>query len=331
MALLSYRATFLGLVLASVAIASADARQFRSSDVQPIDSPTVEAVAHMGELLRQRTGGRYGIDVEHGDKDSENFTIAQVRTGTLDMARVNLAVFNSMVPATIVPSLPFLFRSTGHMRRVLDGPIGDQILASMESEGFIGLCFYDMGARSFYSRKGPIHSVDDMKGLAVRVQPSDISVEMIKAMGARPVAVPFDRITAALKAGVIDVSENSWPAYVGAGHYRVAKYYSLTEHSMMPGVLVFSKRVWTELSPADRRAVRAVAKESVSFMRDRLDRYHVAARLKAEKSGSEVIDTVDRKSFADVLIPLYPTLLPAPFLQAMIRQVQADAEISSVP
>lgn len=247
------------------------------------------------------------------------------------MARVNLAVFNSMAPATIVPSLPFVFRSTEHMRRVLDGPIGDEILASMDADGFIGLCFYDMGARSFYSRKGPIHSVDDMKGLAVRVQPSDISVETFKAMGARPVAVPFDRVTAALKAGVVDASENSWAGYVSAGHDRVARYYSLTEHSMMPGVLVFSKRVWSELSPDDRRTVRAAAKESVSFMRGKLDSYEVSARLKAEQSGSEVVDTVNRKSFADVLTPLYPKLLPDPALRAMIRQVQADAATASVP
>ena len=98
------------------------------------------------------------------------------------------------MPATIVPSLPFVFRSTEHMRRVLDGPIGSEILASMDSRRLIGLCFYDMGARSFYSRKEPIRSVDDMKGLAVRVQPSDISVETFRAMGARPVAVPFDRV-----------------------------------------------------------------------------------------------------------------------------------------
>ncbi len=286
----------------------------------------------MSALLRQRTGGRYGVDVEHGDKDSENFTIAQVRTGTLDMARVNLAVFNSFIPSTVVPSLPFLFRSTEHMRRVLDGPIGDQILASMEAEGFIGLCFYDMGARSFYSRKGPIHSVEDMKGLAVRVQPSDISVETIKAMGARPVAMPFDRVAAGLKAGLIDASENSWPAYVAAGHDRVARYYSLTEHSMMPGVLVFSRRVWSELSPDDRRRpFDAAAKESVSFMRGKLDAYEVSARLKAENSGSQVIDGVNRKSFAAVLVPLYPTLVPDPRLWAMIRQVQADDEVARVP
>lgn len=324
-------AASLGAVLASFVIATAEARQFRSSDVQPLDSPTVQAVAHMSKLLHQRTGGRQSIHVDHGDKDSENFTLAQLRTGTLDMARVNLAVFNSIVPATIVPSLPYLFRSTEHLRRVLDGPIGDEILADMDSAGVIGLCFYDLGVRSFYSTKAPIRSVDDLKGLSVRVQPSDIFTEMIKAMGAKPVAVPFDRMTAALKAGVIDAAESSWSAYVGAGHNRVAKYYSLTEHSRMPGVLVFSKAVWSELSAADRQAIRAAARESVSFMRSRLDSYEASARLRAGSGATEVIDAVDRKSFADVLTPLYPKLLPDPALQAMIKRVQASSDVATVP
>jgi tripartite ATP-independent transporter DctP family solute receptor len=297
----------------------------------PADSPTVEEMKHMGELLRQRTGGRLGINVEHSDKDSENFTVGQVRTGLLDMARVNLAVLNSLLPTTIVPALPYLFRSTEHMRRVLDGPIGDRILADMEAEGFIGLCFYDQGARSFYSSKGPIRSVDDFHGLKVRVQPSDIWAEMIRTLGAKPVPMPFDHVAAALKAGAIDASENNWPAYVATGHHHVAKYYSLTEHSMMPGVVIFSRRVWTELSPTDRRAVRAAARDSVAFMRGKLDAYEVSARLKAENSGALVIDDVDRKSFANVLLPLYPKLLPDPRLQQMVLDVQADVESASVP
>lgn len=326
-----YRAAFVGIVAAALFVTTAGARQLQSSDVLPTDSPTVEAMKHMGDLLRQRTGGRLGVNVDHSDKDSENFTVGQVRTGLLDMARVNLAVFNSLQPETIVPALPYLFRSIDHMRRVLDGPIGDRILASLDHDGFVGLCFYDLGARSFYSARGPIRNVGDLNGLAVRVQPSDIWAELIRALGAKPMAIPFDRVAAALKAGVIDASENTWPAYVATGHHRVARYYSLTEHSMMPGVLVFSKQVWTELSPQDQHAIRAAAKDSVTFLRGRLDAYEVSARLKAENSGSQVIDDVDRKSFADVLRPHYSKLLPNPRLQQMIRDAQADVEVATVP
>jgi tripartite ATP-independent transporter DctP family solute receptor len=327
----SHHVAFLGIVAAAIVVTTANAREFQSSDVLPADAPTVEATKHMGELLRERTGGRLGIKFGHSDKDSENFTVGQVRTGLLDMARVNLAVFNSMQPETIVPSLPYLFRSAEHMRRVLDGPIGDRILAAMEPAGFVGLCFYDLGARSFYSTKGPIRNVGDFKGLSVRVQPSDIWAEMIRTLGAKPIAIPFDQVAAALKAGVIDASENNWPTYVATGHHRVAKYYSLTEHSMMPGVLVFSRKVWTELSPADQRSVRASARDSVAFMRGKLDAYEVSARLTAENSGSQVIDDVDHKSFADALRPLYSKLLPNPRLQEIIREVQAGVGVAKVP
>jgi tripartite ATP-independent transporter DctP family solute receptor len=332
MFLVGHRAPLMGLALAVVAVMAADARQFRSSDVQAADSPTVQAVGYMSALLRQRTDGKFGIDIEHGDKDSENLTIAQVRTGLLDMARVDLGVFNTIVPNTIVPALPYLFRSEHQLRVVLDGPIGDEILASMEPEGVVGLCFYDMGARSYYGTTGPIRRVDDMRGRKVRVQPSDIAVDMIKAMGATPVAVPFDRVSAALKAGVVDVAENNWPAYVATGHVHVAKHYSLTEHSMMPGVLVFSRKVWTELLPAERAAIRKAAKESVPFLRSQLDAYQIAARVTAETSGSQVVDDVDRRSFAQVMRPLYPALLTNPRLQALVDRVRrVDGEVARVP
>jgi TRAP-type C4-dicarboxylate transport system substrate-binding protein len=167
--------------------------------------------------------------------------------------------------------------------------------------------------------------------LKVRVQPSDIWAELVRTLGAKPVGIPFDQVTAALKTGVIDASESNWPTYVATGHHQVARYFSRTEHSMMPGVLIFSKKVWTELSSSDQRMVRAAAKDSVTFMRSRLDAYEVSARLKAENSGSVVIDDVDRKSFARTLLPLYPKLLPDPRLQQMVRDIEADVAFASVP
>jgi TRAP-type C4-dicarboxylate transport system substrate-binding protein len=321
-----------GLALLVVAVTSiaAEARHFRSDDVQGATSPTVRAVANMAERLKERTNGRLGIDIGTNDRDSENFIVGQVQTGLLDMARVNLSVFNSTLPSTIVPSLPFVFRSPAHMRRVLDGPLGRQILLSMEGRGLIGLCFYDAGARSFYSKK-PIRRVADMEGLAVRAQPSDATTEMIRAMGARPVAMPFDHVGAALKAGVLEVVEGTWPGYVAAGHERVAPYFNVTEHSMMPSVLVFSRKIWIELSGDEQTAIRAAATDSVMFLRRHIDSYEAEARLEAEANGAQVIDDVDRKSFADVLVPLYPTLAPEPRLQAMLRQAQSDDDVASEP
>ena len=212
--------TIILAVAFTAATAAAQPREFRSSDTHSIDYPTVQAVAHIDRLIRDLTGGRLGIQtMGHDDQDSENYTIAELRNGTLDMARINLAALNNSVPSTVVLSLPFLFKSKPQMRRVLDGPIGDEILADLERQGLIGLCFYDTGARSYYSSNKPIRNVRDMKNLKVRVQAADKSAEMIRAMGAEPVPLPFDRIREALEAGVIDAAADNWTSYVTSRHH----------------------------------------------------------------------------------------------------------------
>lgn len=314
------------IVLAvALTAAAAQAREFRSSDTHSIDYPTVQAVAHIDRLIRDLTGGRLGIQtMGHDDQDSENYTIAELRNGTLDMARINLAALNNSVPSTVVLSLPFLFKSKPQMRRVLDGPIGDEILADLERQGLIGLCFYDTGARSYYSSNKPIPNVRDMKNLKVRVQAAGKSAEMIRAMGAEPVPLPFDRIREALEAGVIDAAADNWTSYVTSRHHEVAKYYSHTEHNMAPSVLVFSKRVWDTVPKGDQKIIRAAAKESVPFMRKLWDDHASNERATLTAPGSQIVDDVDRKSFSDFLLPLYPKLVSTPRLQAMVKRIKAD-------
>ena len=328
---LTFRAACLGILFAALQSPLAEAREFRFADLLPAGSPSVETVLHLDSALRERTGGRLGITVGYGSTDTENFIVGQLRVGLLDMARINLSAFHSTVPATIVPGLPFLFSSDEHLQRTLEGPIGDRILAAMEKEGFIGLCFYGMGARSLYSAQRPIRSLDDIKGMTIRVQPSAAAVEVVRALGARPLAVPFDRVDDALKAGVVDAAENSWPAFVAAGHDKVAKYFNLTEHAQMPSVLVFSRKTWNELSRVDQVMLRAAASDSVPYMRSRLAAFDVVASERARKSGVEVITDVNRKSFADALVPLYPRLLPDLRLQAMVQEIKAGSEIANVP
>ncbi len=249
----------------------------------------------------------------------------------LDMGRVNVAALNTLVPATIVPTLPYLFRSTAHMYRTLDGPIGEDILGSLSSVGLVGLCFYDLGAQSFYGRTRTVRHPDDLRGLAVRVQPGSVSPKIMQALGATAVAMPFDRIHAALKTGVIDVVDDTWTTYVAAEHYKLAKHYALTKHSRVPGVLVVSKIVWEQLPRPDRAVIRAAAKESAGRLRANLDAAERDAREKAERDGAEIIDDVDRKPFADALRPLYPTLLRDPKLLDMVKRIEADDEVAHKP
>src|SRR6478735_3689960 len=158
--------TFLAAAAALLAAAGAQATEFRSSDIHPDDYPTVLAVRHMGETLSKLTNGKHTIKVfAKSALGQEKDTIEQTKLGALAMTRVNVAPMNNICPATMVPTMPFLFRDTGHMRRVLDGPIGDEILKSCEEQGFVGLAFYDSGSRSIYTVKKPIKTLADTKGM----------------------------------------------------------------------------------------------------------------------------------------------------------------------
>jgi tripartite ATP-independent transporter DctP family solute receptor len=318
--------------LLAVAIATsgstAHGKELRSSDISPLDSPTVQAVVYMDGLVRQRTEGRHSIGMlGQEDADSENFTIGQVRNGTLDMARVNLAVFNATVPSTVVPSLPYLFKSTDHMRRVLDGPIGEKILADLEDQGLIGLCFYDGGARSFYSTKKPIQRAADIKGMKVRIQQGDSAAAMVRALGATPMPMSHQQGYVALQAGVVDAAINSMQFYSTSRHFQVAKYFSVTEHSMAPGVLVFSKQVWDTLSKNDQEAIRSSAKDSVQHMRKLWDASEASARSHAVAGGAHIVTDVDGKSFAEALLPLHPVLVTSPRLRSMVAEIEARADV----
>lgn len=321
-------ARVLGVLLGLCTALPADAREFRSSDIYPFDYPTVQATVQVDKLMRERSGGKLGITVlGYDDRDSENYTAAQVRNGQLDMARINLAALNSLAPSTAVLTLPYLFKSKEHTRRVLDGPIGEEILASLESHGLIGLCFYDGGPRHFYSVKQAIRTPADFKGLKVRVQQSDVWAAIVRALGAEPVVAPADRVYLKLQSGVIDAAEHNWPSYVSLRHYQVAPYFSLTEHSMAPAVLVFSKHVWDTLSADEQAIIRDAAKDSVPVMRRLWDDYEMSAERTVEKAGGKIVRDVDRKAFVDQLVPLYPSIIADARLQPLLRRIQADESL----
>ena len=238
------------------------AREFRAADIQEESYPTVQALLFMDKLVAERTGGRHRIRVFHSRQlGEESQTIEQTRVGAIDLNRINVAAIGDVAPVLNILAQPFLFRSIDHLYKVIDGPIGDDILAAIEPNGFIGLTFYDSGARSIYTRSPPVRGLPDLKGLRIRVQQSDLVIRMMKALGAEPVVLPYGQVLTALSARLVDGAENNWPSYVTTGHYKVAQYYTVTEHTMGPEVLVMSRRAWQELSDADRAIFRAAARE----------------------------------------------------------------------
>ena len=209
----------------TAASTSAVAREFRAADTQSEDYPTVQALRYMGRLIAERSGGRHQIRVFHSRQlGEEKETIEQTRVGAIDLNRTNVALIGTFVPAMNVLAMPFLFRSIEHLQKVLDGPIGNEILDSFEPYGFVGLTFYDSGARSIYNSVRPVRSIADMKGLRIRVQQSELMSDMIRALGAEPVELPYGQVLTGLATKLIDGAENNWPSFVTTDHYKYAGY-----------------------------------------------------------------------------------------------------------
>lgn len=296
----------------------------RSADTHAEDYPTVVAVKRMGELLQERSDGRIAIEVFPGRQlGEEKDTIEQTILGAIDLNRVNLAPLNNIAPLTKIPALPFIFRSEEHMHEVMDGEIGQEILDSLEEHGMVGLAFYDSGARSFYNTRQPIRTPADMEGMKIRVQNSDLFVDMVEALGANATPMEFGQVYEALKTGVIDGAENNWPSYDSTRHFEVAPYYTLDQHSLSPEVLVMSKKSFDALSPEDQELVRQAARDSVPVMREAWSERVEAAKANVAQNGNEVIEEVDKQPFIDAMQPVYEKHAGEPEQQALIERIQA--------
>lgn len=299
------------------------ARNFRSADNQVADYPTVEAVQYLARLVAERTGGRHTIQVFHTRQlGEEKDTIEATKAGAIDMNRINVVPMGAYVPTVNVLAMPFLFRSADHMHNVLDGEIGREILASFAPHGFIGLTFYDSGARSIYNNVRPVRSLADLKGLKIRIQQSQLMVDMIKALGAEPVELSYGQVLTGLSTKLIDGAENNWPSYVTTDHYRHAGYYSLTEHLMAPEVLVMSTKAWDSLSEQDRTIFREAARESNVFMRERWKALEKKSQQQAEAAGIMVIRGIDRQPFEAAMAGIYAKAASDPTIGHLIDRIR---------
>ena len=314
--------TLIAAAALTVLASLAQATEFRSADTHNADDyPTVAAVKYMSTLLEQKSGGKHKIKVFNKQAlGSEKETIDQVKIGALDFTRVNVGPMNAICPLTQVPTMPFLFSSIAHMRKSLDGPVGEEILKSCESAGFVGLAFYDSGARSIYAKK-PIKTVADAKGLKIRVQQSDLWVALVSAMGANATPMPYGEVYTGLKTGLIDAAENNIPSFDTAKHVEAVKIYSKTEHSMAPEILVMSKLIWDKLPKAEQDMVRAAAKESVAFQRQKWDEQEAKSLANVKAAGAEIVD-VDKTSFQAVMGPVYDKFMTTADMKRLVKTVQ---------
>ena len=318
----------LGVASTRVAAAATDGaagRLFTAADVHVNGYPTVEAVRWIGKRLEAETNGRLGVRVYHsGQLGRENDTVDLTRFGALDIARVNFAALNNPFPLTQIFALPYVFDSVEHMRRAADSELGQAVLRGFEQRDLIGLAIYDSGSRSFYNVRRPIVEPPDLHGLKIRVPPSDIFIDLVRALGANPTPLPYGEVYSALQTHLIDGAENNWRTFHTSRQFEVARYWSESEHSFAPEALLLSRHTFDSLSVADRELLLRVAQESVPYMRSLWDRMQEESRTHVSAAGVKV-NEVDRDSFHRVSHPILESYVKKSSLHRLYEGIRALA------
>ena len=302
-----------GIVATAVAFApdSALAQKVvrKAADVHPLGYPTVVAVENIGKKLEGATNGRLSIQMFPSMQlGGEKEMIEQAQVGALQFARVSTGPVGTVVDNLNVFNLPFVFRDTKHMRAVIDGPIGDQLLKEISDNpktGLIGLAWMDSGARSFYNKVRDVKSLEDLKGLKIRMMGNPMFVDTMNALGGNGVPMQMDQVMSAMQTGVVDGAENNPPSYDSFGHVPVAKHYSLTEHLIIPEILVFSRKTFDAMSKEDQALILKFGKESQLEQRKLWDERTTVAMDKIKAAGVNVITIADKKPFQDAVKPVW--------------------------
>lgn len=281
---------------------------FSYAENQAEDYPTTLGAKKFAELVEERTGGRIRILVQaEGMMGTENEVIQQMQYGGIDFARVSLSQLAEYVPKLNVLQMPYLYTDSEHMWRVLDGEIGDAFLKEVEGDDLVGLSWYDAGARNFYNAKKPISCLEDIAGMKIRVQESEMMADMVEALGASAMPLGYADVYASLERGIVDGAENNWPSYESMNHYEVAKYFTVDEHTRVPEMQICSRYTWEKLSAEDRQIIVQCAKESALYEREVWIGREDESRQIALEHGVEVVElsAEEKKRFQTAVMGVY--------------------------
>jgi tripartite ATP-independent transporter DctP family solute receptor len=296
----------------------------KATDVHPLGYPTVEAVVRMGKKLEAATNGRISIQMYPSMQlGGEKEMIEQAQVGALQIARISVGPMGPIVPELNVFNLPFIFRDAAHMEKVIDGAIGEEMLKKLSDHptaGLIGLAWMNAGSRNVYNSKHPIKTVEDLKGLKIRMMGNPVFVDTMNSLGGNGIAMGYDQLINALQTGVVDGAENNEPSYASGQHYRHAKYYSMTGHLMIPEILVFSRKAWNALSKDDQALIAKVAKEAQAEARGLWYEMEKKSIAQMKEAGAVINEVADRRPFQAAVKPVWDKY--GAKHQALIQRIQ---------
>lgn len=298
--------TVFALLLSACGRTSDGVTTLRLAENQPDDFPTALGVKEFARLIEEKTDGRYKVEVYTGGQlGDEKSVIEHLQLGSIDLARVNGTPLTEFSDVIGVLSLPFLFETPEQKWDVWQGEVGDDILDSFEGSRFVGLTYYDNGIRSFYNSKRPIRTPEDMKGLKIRVQPSDLAISIIESLGASATPMDYGEVYSSIQTGVIDGGENNLPSYYSSNHYGVAKQFTLGGYQSVPEVVVISEKTWDKLSDEDKVIFKEAAEESVAVQREAWDKMEEKALEAIKEHGNELVELEDIDQWREAVEPVY--------------------------
>jgi len=303
---------------------STQAAEWKGWNIHVAGYPNTIALDKFAELLNQKSGGKMQLKMYHaGTLGSQPDAIEQVRLGGLEIANFSLGPLGPVVPEANVVSLPFIFKDPDHAFRVLEGKAGDMINEGLAKKGLVSLAWYDGGARSFYNSKKPIQAPADVVGMKIRVMNNDLYSGMINALGGNPSPMAFSEVYQSLKTGVVDGAENNWPSYESTGHYEVAKYYSISQHLIIPETLCINADVWSKLSADEQKILKEAAQESALLQRKLWKERSQASEEKVLAGGAVANAIPDKSAFQAAMKPVYEKFLADnPDLRPLVEMIQ---------
>lgn len=296
----------------------------RLAETHPADYPTTLGDMKFAELVKERSGGRIVIEVYPGSQlGQEKAVIEQVQFGAIDFTRVSVSPLAAFVPVFNALQLPYLYRSEDHMWKVLLGPIGKELFASLEPSGFVGVGWFEPGARNFYNSKRAVSKPSDLAGLKIRVQESELMVGMVQGLGAVATPMPYGEVYSGLQTGVIDGAENNWPSYESTSHYEVAKFYTVDGHTRVPEIIIGSKISMAKLSQADQDMIKQAALDAIPYQRKLWAEREKASEAKVKAGGSIITVIADKAPWQAAMKGLYDKQPAAvQYLVKRINEVQ---------
>ncbi len=318
---------FISTMLAVMSFsASAKTYNMKLSHNHVAEHPVHISMQYLAERAKELSGGEINIRVyPNAQLGTQRESVELVQKGVIAMAKSNASELEAFEPAYGAFNIPYIFRNRDHYYRVLSGKVGEDILAASADKGFMGLTYYDGGARSFYANK-PINSPKDLKGMKVRVQPSPTAIAMIEAMGGNPTPLAYGELYTALQQGVVDAAENNPTALTNTRHGEVAKVFSVDEHTMIPDVLIVSKKHWDRLGEENQKILKQAATESMMYHKDLWEKTMDTEIEKAKNELNVEFVEVDKQPFVDAVKHMHDEALQKPEIKDYVQEINALVE-----